>query len=63
MQRLRHRPIGNGTMHGSGNAPMTGSSVAFALSSGDGLGKDRGYRDLGLGLGFRDYGLENKIRS
>lgn len=24
--------MGNGTMHGSGNNPITGSSVAFVLS-------------------------------
>ncbi|OMF56896.1 hypothetical protein MKY66_28425 [Paenibacillus sp. FSL R5-0766] len=34
IEGLRVRPISNGTIHGSGNAPMTGSSVAFAFSIG-----------------------------
>ncbi|OME90482.1 hypothetical protein BK124_29660 [Paenibacillus amylolyticus] len=34
IEGLRARPIGNGTIHGSGNAPITGSSVAFAISIG-----------------------------
>ncbi|RPK26099.1 hypothetical protein [Paenibacillus xylanexedens] len=34
IEGLRTSPISNGTMHGSGNAPITGSSVAFAISIG-----------------------------
>ncbi|MCW3794013.1 hypothetical protein OM416_20670 [Paenibacillus sp. LS1] len=43
---MRDRAIGNGTMHGSGNAPITGSSVAFALPIGDEL---RNRSGLGVG--------------
>lgn len=44
---MRDRTIGNGTMYGSGNAPMTGSSVAFAFSIEGSLRNRSGLQGLG----------------